>query len=700
MWAHFAFPLLIFYLLYCCVQGVLDVHGKRMCDLSVVRIGQPSREEYVKQGFEAAGKHGRGARGLTSSEENMVRVVERVTLDNLVEERRRALMASDNRHQGPVLKIADIRKQVLEQADVVCSTLSGAGSQPMLEVVLRLTEFKFDAVVIDEAAQAVEPSSLIPLKYNPQAVVLVGDPCQLPATVFSRTAKHANYNQSLFQRLQIAGYPVVMLETQYRMHPQIADYPSQRFYQGRLVTGSQLITSDSHRKPYHSDPSGRFRPFLFHNVPYGMETTEGTSICNREEALYVVDLFEELIRKYPDHRSNIGIIAPYRAQRRLLNNLFRERFNGKKHQSSSGGAAYELPAIWDLDTEISTIDGFQGREKAIVIFSCVRAPTQRTSHYYKSNNTSENDLSQLSTGGSSDDPFDVPVVVESRSESDLQSCGASSAESAHSSKTGATSRSIGFLSEWQRLNVAITRSRYSLWIVGHSEVLRGDSEWRHLIEYSKNKSSFYTAPAPVHRPSNTGAPVNQQPYKSSFKGKHGKHKHHQQQYQQHHQHQHNKHHKNKTYHRDGLSDATRQPNAVTEAPAHLPNKRPNAFERKSEDREEKKPRPANPPAPAAPRPDPPIAPPIPSSLASGTSATNVTGPFSSRPSSISSNSGGASGAFQPFSFQPIEPRSDSGGLGRPPLPPSNPFQRPPLPLLGRPAASSRPPSANAQQPPE
>ena len=51
----------------------------------------------------------------------------------------------------------------------------------------------------DEAAQAVEPSALIPLKFNPHRVVMVGDPCQLPATVFSRLAKDANYGQSLFQ---------------------------------------------------------------------------------------------------------------------------------------------------------------------------------------------------------------------------------------------------------------------------------------------------------------------------------------------------------------------------------------------------------------------------------------------------------------------------------------------------------------------
>jgi len=99
-------------------------------------------------------------------------------------------------------------------------------SQPILEVILRITGFKFDAVIIDEAAQAVEPSSLIPLKYNSALVVMVGDPCQLPATVFSKTAKECNYGQSLFLRLQRLGIPVSMLQIQYRMHPAISAYPS------------------------------------------------------------------------------------------------------------------------------------------------------------------------------------------------------------------------------------------------------------------------------------------------------------------------------------------------------------------------------------------------------------------------------------------------------------------------------------------
>lgn len=57
-------------------------------------------------------------------------------------------------------------------------------------------------------------------------VVLVGDPCQLPPTVLSRAAEAALLAQSLFERLARAGWPVTMLQEQYRMHPDISAFPS------------------------------------------------------------------------------------------------------------------------------------------------------------------------------------------------------------------------------------------------------------------------------------------------------------------------------------------------------------------------------------------------------------------------------------------------------------------------------------------
>jgi len=71
------------------------------------------------------------------------------------------------------------RMEILTKADVVCCTLSGSGHES-LEIL------DFDTIIIDEAAQAIEPSTLIPLRYQFTRCVMVGDPQQLPPTVISQ----------------------------------------------------------------------------------------------------------------------------------------------------------------------------------------------------------------------------------------------------------------------------------------------------------------------------------------------------------------------------------------------------------------------------------------------------------------------------------------------------------------------------------
>ena len=60
---------------------------------------------------------------------------------------------------------------------------------------------EFSTVIIDEACQAVELSTLIPLRYGCRKCILVGDPQQLPPTILSKQAAKFMYDQSLFQRL-------------------------------------------------------------------------------------------------------------------------------------------------------------------------------------------------------------------------------------------------------------------------------------------------------------------------------------------------------------------------------------------------------------------------------------------------------------------------------------------------------------------
>lgn len=140
------------------------------------------------------------------------------------------------------------------------------------------------------------------------------------------------------------------------------------------------------------------------------------------------------------------------------------------------------------NVEISTIDGFQGREKDIVIFSCVRAPAsgrgyQSPGRYHRTASLYLLQFSllqffvvtiDLMTEVAVFDCDDLVVYVFYYYNTLVCVC--------VSARAG-----IGFLKEWQRLNVAITRAKFAVWIVGHAETLGADSEWKHLIDFTKEK---------------------------------------------------------------------------------------------------------------------------------------------------------------------------------------------------------------------
>ncbi|CAM9188007.1 unnamed protein product [Ectocarpus fasciculatus] len=221
-----------------CQEGVPGVDGKARFP-RVVRVGGPRADGEKSGDVDGRGGSGRGNDAVSST------VIEEVSLDRLV----------TNQMERTNCSAVSARLGILLRAEVVCATLSGSGSHVLVETVMMSMQraatkkgqkkaraaglggqamLGFDAVVMDEAAQAVEPSSMIPLKYNPRAVIMVGDPAQLPATIFSKKAQRANYAQSLFLRLQRGGHPKTMLDTQYRMHPDIASFASTRFYSGLL----------------------------------------------------------------------------------------------------------------------------------------------------------------------------------------------------------------------------------------------------------------------------------------------------------------------------------------------------------------------------------------------------------------------------------------------------------------------------------
>ena len=124
----------------------------------------------------------------------------------------------------------------------------------------------FSAVVIDEAGMVPEAESMIVLRDSVQRVVLVGDPKQLTATVFSEANRAANYGRSLMARLmERCNFPAHMLLVEYRMGQALSAWPNQKFYEGKLLGSDEvrkraLIPIFACRQNlYHAGSIGDFR---------------------------------------------------------------------------------------------------------------------------------------------------------------------------------------------------------------------------------------------------------------------------------------------------------------------------------------------------------------------------------------------------------------------------------------------------------
>ena len=245
-----------------------------------------------------------------------------------------------------------IQQEVLDEAHVLCATLSGSGHD-----MFQNLNIEFETVIIDEAAQSIELSALIPLKYGCAKCIMVGDPKQLPPTVLSREAARFQYEQSLFVRMQ-SNRPedVHLLDTQYRMHPEISMFPSQAFYEGRLLDGQGMASLRD--QPWHK--SKMLSPYRFFDVQGAHQSApKGHSLINIAELEVALQLFDRLVTdcKGYDFTGKVGIITPYKSQLVEL----RARFAGKY-----GDSIFKT-------VEFNTTDAFQGRESEIIIFSCVRA---------------------------------------------------------------------------------------------------------------------------------------------------------------------------------------------------------------------------------------------------------------------------------------------------------------------------------------
>ena len=238
---------------------------------------------------------------------------------------------------------AYLSEKVIREADVVCATLVGCDDR-------RLRGVKFDVAMVDEAAQALPPATLIPMR-RASRLVLCGDPCQLPPIVKSR--KGRVLERTMLERL-IEAHPnsTVMLEVQHRMHEAIMSAGNARFYDGRLT---------AHETVAQATLEG-LRPWLWVDTAgCGFEehrSEEGGSVSNKDEAAFVLDRAAEWLHMHPD--MTLGIVAPYAAQVELLRDLWHERVVAGDVQGQA-------------KVTIHTVDGFQGQERDGMMVSMTRS---------------------------------------------------------------------------------------------------------------------------------------------------------------------------------------------------------------------------------------------------------------------------------------------------------------------------------------
>ncbi|KAF4403481.1 hypothetical protein G4B88_008127 [Cannabis sativa] len=377
--------------------------------VKLVRVGHPAR--LLPQVLESA-LDSQVLRGDNSSLANDIRKEMKALNGKLLKTRDKNTRREIQKELRTLSKEERKRQQlavtdVIKNADVVLTTLTGASSR-------KLDRTSFDLVIIDEAAQALEIQCWIALLKGSRCI-LAGDHLQLPPTIQSAEAEKKGLGRTLFERLaDMYGNDVMsMLTVQYRMHELIMDWSSKELYNSKVkahssVAAHMLYDLEDAKKTSSTEPT----LLLIDSAGCDMEEKkdEEESTLNEGEAEVAMAHAKRLVQSGVQ-ASDIGIITPYNAQVVLLKMI---KSNDEKLK----------------DLEISTVDGFQGREKEAIIISMVR-----------SNSKNE----------------------------------------------------VGFLSDRRRMNVAVTRARRQCCLVCDTETVSSDAFLKRLIEYFEEHGEYSSA---------------------------------------------------------------------------------------------------------------------------------------------------------------------------------------------------------------
>lgn len=336
---------------------------------------------------------------------------------------------------------AGIRASIRNYGESLAATNQVAGG-------MEFSKFKdIQNVIMEEAARSNPLDLLIPITKATQRVILVGDQKQLPhllepdivdeaVSCINDEAKKADitrrYEESLFNVFYNSLNKVktpqrcIMLKEQFRMHPAIGDFISRLYYDGELVPGMGWEVQERAKQHGLQIPWAKNKVAVFCNVPASAGRERGQSKYRKAEAERIIRLLDELKRDPAFESLSVGVITFYSMQVEVI---FEEASHSgytikNKDGSYSIAPDYLETPEHEEKLRIGTVDSFQGKEFDIVILSAVR-----------SNDIERTDSNYLKV--------------------------------------------FGFLTLFNRLNVAFSRAKKMIIVVGDREMFNDDYAKRH-----------------------------------------------------------------------------------------------------------------------------------------------------------------------------------------------------------------------------
>lgn len=322
-----------------------------------------------------------------------------------------------------------INAELFGEARVIACTLVGSAHH-------LLEGMKFGTLFIDEAAQALEAACWIPMK-RASRVILAGDHCQLPPTVKSIAALRAGLGKTLMERIAENKPEVVtLLKIQYRMNDEIMRFSSDWFYGGKVESAPQI----------------KYRSVLDYDHPITWIDTS-----NEENQITIEG------EDAPEDSASTASSASAANQNSDLN--FKEQFVGESFgRINKAEAELTLLTLAEYFTKIGKQRVLEERID-VGIISPYRAQVQylkKLIKKYEFFKPYRRLISVNTVDGFQGQERDVILISLVRSNDEGQ---------------------IGFLKDLRRMNVAMTRARMKLIILGNKDTMTKHPFYKKLWEY-------------------------------------------------------------------------------------------------------------------------------------------------------------------------------------------------------------------------